>query len=182
MKFKTALAAAAALTLATAAHAQMGPEVGATIYTAEGEEVATIESLVDGVAVVNTGTYTGSIPASALGEGPEGPVISVTKMQLNQLFAEQQEQQAAARDAALVADAAVVTANAVPVGTIETIDGDNIILAMTDGSVALMRENFAADAEGNLVVLFTQSQLLAALNGEGAPQAPAGEMTEADAE
>ena len=84
--------------------------------------------------------------------------------------------------AALVADAAVVTANAVPVGTIETIDGDNIILAMTDGSVALMRENFAADAEGNLVVLFTQSQLLAALNGEGAPQAPAGEMTEADAE
>ncbi|GAB5347964.1 hypothetical protein [Alteriqipengyuania sp. 357] len=186
MKFKTAFAAAAALTLATTAHAQVGPEVGATIYTSEGEEVATIESLENGIAVVNTGTHTGSIPAQALGEGPDGPVISVTKAQLDQLFEQQEAQTMAARDKALVADAAVTTPNAVAVGTVESVEGDNVVLAMPEGSVALMRENFSADANGGLVVLFTQAQLVSALEGGVAPEASemaeGGEMAGADAE
>ena len=180
MKFKTALAAAAAMTLATTAHAQVGPEVGATIYTADGDEVATIESLENGIAVVDTGNFSGSIPANVLGEGPEGPVISVTKAQLDQLFEQQQAQAMAARDQALLADAAVMTPNAVAVGKIESVDGDNVVLAMPEGSVALMRENFSVDANGGLVVLFTQAQLASALEGGVAPQG--GEMAEADAE
>ncbi|NCP18419.1 MAG: hypothetical protein GW855_04570 [Erythrobacter sp.] len=181
MKFKSAFAAAAALTLATAAHAQMGPEVGATIYTADGEEVATIESLQDGVAVVDTGSYTGSIPANALGEGPEGPVISVTKAQLNQLFEQQQAEAAAARDAALVVDAAVLSADGVEVGTVTSIDGDKAIVTLTDGPVALGRDQFATNQSGALIVLVTQEQLLAALNGTAAGES--GAATEgADAE
>lgn len=168
MKFKTALTAIAALSLATAAHAQMGAEVGATIYTAEGDEVAKIESIVDGVAVVNTGTYTGSIPANVLGEGPQGPVISVTKAQLDQLFAEQQAQAIAARDAALIMDAKVMSAQGVEIGTITKIEGDSAILTLADGPVILRRDQFAADAEGALIVLVPQADLMAALNGGAA--------------
>lgn len=176
MKFKTALAAAAALTLASAAQAQIGPQVGATVYGPEGGVVGTIEQMEGGVVVVNTGTYAAPVPADALGEGPDGPVISVTKAQLNELFAQQQAQAFAARDAALIVGAAVDSPNGVAVGTIESITGDQVVLAMPEGSVALMRENFAAGETGTLVVLYTQAQLVAALNG-----AAGGETAEADA-
>ena len=179
MKFKTAFAAAA-LTLATAAHAQMGPEAGATIYTAEGEEVATIVSIEGDIAVVNTGTYTGSVPVGALGEGPEGPVISVTRAQLDQLFAQQQEQSAAARDAALVADATVLSADGVEVGTVTSVDGDVAILELADGPVSLQRDQFATNETGALIVLATEAQLMAALNGE--VPAEGGDAMGADAE
>jgi len=89
MKFKTAFTAAAALTLATAAYAQVGPEVGATIYTAEGDEVATIESMADGIAVIDTGTYTGSIPANVLAEGPNGHAFSDRSGPLLRVLTEQ---------------------------------------------------------------------------------------------
>ena len=184
MKFKTALAAATAFTLATAAHAQVGPEVGATVYESQNGEVGgvigTIETIENGTVIVDIDGMDAPLPANAFGEGPEGPVLAVTKAQLVQMLEQQKAQAVAARDAALIADAAVVSPNGVAVGTIESVEGDDIVLALADGSVAPVRENFAADANGNLVVLYTQAQLLAALNG-GAP-AEGGEMAEGDAE
>ncbi len=171
--FKTALTAAAALTLATAAYAQVGPEVGATIYTADGSEVATIVSLQDGVAVVDTGAHTGSIPANVLGEGPEGPVISVTKAQLDQLFADQEAQAVAARDAALIADATVLSATGTEIGTISKVDGDTAILELAEGPLMLRRDQFAVNADGALIVLVAQDDLLAALNGDATAEAEA---------
>ena len=182
MKFKSALTAAAALTLATAAHAQMGPAVDATIYTAEGEEVATIVTIENGIAVVDTGTYEGSVPVDALGEGPNGPVISVTKAQLNQLFQQQQAQAMAARDAALIANATVLSADNIEVGTVKSIDGDTAIVTLADGEVALQRDQFATNQTGALIVLATEAQLMAALNGEPAPAGNGGDMMDADAE
>lgn len=184
MKFKTALTAAAAMTLATAAHAQVGPEVGATVYEApEGEiggVIGTIEKIENGTVVVDIDGMDAPLPAGAFGEGPEGPVIAATKAQLVQMLEQQKAQATAARDAALVVDAPVVTPNDVAIGTIESVEGDDVVLAMADGSVALIRTNFAADATGKLMVLYTQPELMAALNGEAAPQG--GEMAEADAE
>ena len=49
MKFKTALAAVAAMTLTGTAYAQVGPEVGATVYEAPNGEIGgvigTIETI-----------------------------------------------------------------------------------------------------------------------------------------
>ena len=162
MKFKTAFAAAAALTLATAANAQMGPEVGATVYV-----------------VVNPGTYTAPVPANAFGEGPEGPIVSVTKDQLNSMMAEQEKQMMAARDAALVENATVLTTDGIEIGTITSIDGDNAIVTLEDGPVSLMRDQFATNETGALIVLATKDQLMAALNGASVE---GGEAMEADAE
>tara|TARA_R100001126_G_C4861331_1_gene167538 strand:+ start:142 stop:813 length:672 start_codon:yes stop_codon:yes gene_type:complete len=179
MKFKTAFAAAAALTLATAANAQVGPEVGATVYGPEGNTVGTIEAMQDGVVVVNTGTYTAPVPANAFGEGPEGPIVSVTKDQLNAMMAEQEKQMAAARDAALIENATVLTADGVEIGTVTSIDGDNAIVTLEDGPVSLMRDQFATNETGALIVLATKDQLMAALNGGSVE---GGEAMEADAE
>ena len=179
MKFKTAFAAAAALTLATAANAQVGPEVGATVYGPEGNTVGTIEAMQDGVVVVNTGTYTAPVPANAFGEGPEGPIVSVTKDQLNAMMAEQEKQMAAARDASLIGNATVLTADGVEIGTVTSIDGDNAIVTLEDGPVSLMRDQFATNETGALIVLATKDQLMAALNGGSVE---GGEAMEADAE
>ena len=185
MKFKTALTAAAAMTLATAAHAQVGPEVGATVYESQNGEVGgvigTIKSMQDGIVVVDVDGMVAPLPAGAFGEGPEGPVIQVTKAQLVQMLQEQKKQAIAARDAALMADAMVFTPNAVNVGTIESVEGDAVVLAMPEGSVALVRDNFATSETGGLMVLYTQEQLISALNG--ATAAPEGDETaDADAE
>lgn len=180
MNFKTALTAAAALILATAAHAQMGPEVGATVYGPQGGEVGTIEAIQDGLVTVNTGTYTAPVPASAFGEGPDGPVISVTQADLNAMLEEQQKQMIAARDAALIANATVLSADGVEVGTVTSVDGDVAILELADGPVSLQRDQFATNETGALIVLATEAQLIAALNGE-AP-AEGGDMMGADAE
>ena len=174
MKFKTAFAAAAALTLATAANAQVGPEVGATVYGPEGNTVGTIEAMQDGVVVVNTGTYTAPVPANAF-----GPIVSVTKDQLNAMMAEQEKQMAAARDAALIENATVLTADGVEIGTVTSIDGDNAIVTLEDGPVSLMRDQFATNETGALIVLATKDQLMAALNGGSVE---GGEAMEADAE
>ncbi len=182
MKFKTVLSAAAALTLATAAHAQIGPEVGATVYGPEGNPVGTIESVQDGLVVVNTGTHTAPVPAEAFGEGPEGPVISVTKAQLDQMFEDQQKQLVAARDAALVVDATVLSADGVEVGTVTSVEGDTAIVTLADGPVTVQRDQFSTNEAGALMVLVTEAELMAALNGTGEPAATGGDMADADAE
>ena len=138
MKFKTALAAATAFTLATAAHAQVGPEVGATVYESQNGEVGgvigTIETIENGTVIVDIDGMDAPLPANAFGEGPEGPVLAVTKAQLVQMLEQQKAQAVAARDAALIADAAVVSPNGVAVGTIEgtakqTIDAKGKVVA-----------------------------------------------------
>ena len=72
------------------------------------------------------------------------------------------EQVAAAhakRDAALVASAAVVSAKGAPLGVIDSVDGDDVIVALAEGPVALKREHFAVDANGQLMALFTVEQI-----------------------
>jgi len=186
VKFKTALAAAAAFTLATAAQAQMGPETGATVYeSTDGEVGGVIGTIVqmDGeTIVVDIDGMKASLPAGAFGEGPEGPVIAVTKAQLVQMLQAQNEQAVAARDAALVADAAVFDSEGAQIGTIQSVDGDSAVLEMTEGAVTVQREQFAADQNGVLLVLIPRADLVAALGGEPAPAPQGGEMAEQDAE
>lgn len=184
MKFKTALAAVAAMTLTGTAYAQVGPEVGATVYEAPNGEIGgvigTIETIENDTVLVDVDGMDAPLPLAAFGEGPDGPVIAATKAQIVQMLQQAQAQATAARDQALVADAPVMTANSVPVGKIESVEGDNIVLALPEGSVALVRTNFTADANGSLMVLYTKAQLLAALNGEDMPEGEA--MAEGTAE
>ena len=166
MKFVKLATAAAAFSLATAA-AAAAPEVGATVYGPEGNPVGTIEAMQDGTAVVNTGTHAAPVPVTALGEGPNGPVISVTKAQLNQIIAQQKAEATTKRDAALVADAMVHTADDVMVGTVTSVNGDEVVVELEGSPAALTREQFAVNPAGTLIVLFTKAQLDEARAGGG---------------
>ena len=160
MKFsKIAVTAVAALGLATAAQAQ-NVTVGATVYGPEGQPVGTIETVADGVVTVDTGKHKAPLPANAFGQGEQGPTITVTKTQLNAMLDERVAAANAKRDAALVATAAVVGAASQPVGVVKSVNGNTVIVTRTTGGdVNLLREHFAVNPTGQLMVLFTNAQL-----------------------
>ena len=167
MKTTTALFAAAALSLATisgAAFAQAASvAAGATVYDPQGGTVGTIDSVANGVAVVNTGAHTVALPLDKFATSEKGPVISVTKQQLDDLASQAEGQSAAQVDAALVAGAAVVDNAGVALGTIDKVDGDNIVLKTEKGAVTLTRKYFALN-NGALTALVTKDQVLATLD------------------
>jgi hypothetical protein len=160
LKTTTAFFTAAALSLATfsgAAFAQAANvTAGATVYDPQGGTVGTVDSVADGIAVVNTGAHTVALPLGKFATSEKGPIISVTKQQLDDI--------AAKVTAALVVGAAVVDNAGVALGTIDKVDGENIVLNTEKGPVALTTKYFAVQ-NGALMALVTKDQILAALNG-----------------
>jgi hypothetical protein len=168
---KFATAALAAASLATAAYAQDATvAVGATVTGPDGAAVGTVESVADGVVTVDTGKHKAPLPTNAFGAGDSGPTITVTKAQLDAMIDQQLAAAAAQRDALLVVGAEVHTADHQVLGKVESVDGNNVIVARAEGPVTLLREHFAA-MDNMLMALFTDAQIDAAV----AAQAQAGQ-------
>lgn len=167
MKTTTALFAAAALSLATfsgAAFAQAADvKAGATVYDPQGGTVGTVDSVNDGAAVVNTGTHTVALPLDKFATSDKGPVISVTKQQLDEIAAQADADAAAKLNTALVAGATVVDNAGAPLGTIDKVDGDNVVLKTEKGPVSLTKKYFAVQNDA-LMALVTKDQVFASLN------------------
>lgn len=172
MKFaKYAAAAIAAASLATAAYAQdAAVTVGATVTGPDGAAVGTVESVADGVVTVDTGKHKAPLPANAFGKGESGPTITVTKAQLDTMIDQQLAAANAQRDALLVVGAEVHTADHQVLGKVESIDGNNVIVARAEGPVTLLRDHFAA-MDSMLMARFTAEQIEAAVAAQGQAQA-----------
>ncbi|OZA92020.1 MAG: hypothetical protein B7X57_09130 [Erythrobacter sp. 34-65-8] len=158
---KLALIPAALLAFAPAALAAP-PAVGATVYGPQGGEVGKVEQVDGQTVILDTGKHKVPLGVDAFGQGETGPTITVTRAQLDTMMDQQLAEAAAARDAALVPGTAVVSADSQPIGTIESVENDNVVLAMNDQKVALMREHFAVTETG-LMALFTSAQLQEAI-------------------
>lgn len=160
---KLALLAAALAACPVAAQAST-VEPGVTVYGTEGNEVGKIASIDNGIATLDTGKHRVPLGLEAFGQGATGPTITVTKAQLDAMMDEQVAAAAAKRDAALIEGAALVSADAKPVGTIKSIDSaaDVIVVERDGGLVSLKREHFAFDGNGALMALFTLEQIAAA--------------------
>lgn len=176
MKFAR-LAVAAALATAGLSSAAFAQDVaaGATVYGPEGNVVGTVVSVADGVVTLDTGAHKAPLPADAFGKGDKGPTITVTKAQIDAMIEEQLAAANAQRDAALVAGAAVASANGAALGTVTSVEGDAVVVETADGPVELKREHFAVNPQGALMALFTVDQIKAAAAGGAAMSADAGE-------
>lgn len=163
MKFmKLAAATALALSSVSAFAADGEPVVGATIYGPEGNVVGTVESIADGIVTVDTGKHKAPLPADVFGTSDKGPTITVTQAQINAMLDEQIAAATAQRDAALVPGAMVHTAGDLMLGTVETVEGDDVVVKIETGPVAMKREHFAVNPAGTLIALFTMEQIQAA--------------------
>ena len=157
--------AALALAAAPALAAPGDVAVGATVYGPEGNAVGEIVSVENGQAVVDTGKHKVPLALAMYGKGEKGPTITVTQDQLNGIVDQQLAAAAAKRDAALVPGAAVYTADGTALGTIATVNGDNIVINR-DGDatrkVTLLREHFDA-LDAGLTARLTLAQIEAAM-------------------
>ena len=156
----TATAAAFAVLLPAAAFAQVA--AGAKVYGPQGNEVGTVVKVEGGVVTLDTGAHQAPLPEDAFGKSDKGLTITVTKAQIDAMMDEQVAAANAARDAALIAGAVVVTAKGAPAGTIKTVEADAVVLESPSGPVALKREHFVVNAQGALMALFTAEQIAAA--------------------
>ena len=158
------LAIASIALAATPALANDQVVAGATVTGPEGNTVGTITSVENGNTVLDTGKHQVPLAANMYGVGENGPTITVTKAQLDGMIDAQLAEAAAKRDAALVVDAAVLSADGQPVGTVYTVDDANMAIVQSDaGIVTLTRDSFALNQQGALMVLYTAADLNAAM-------------------
>ncbi len=160
MKYSAAIAAVA---LALTPASVLAQAVGETVNGNDGSAVGTVVSNDGATIVVDTGTHRVPLPADVFATGEAGSSINTTKAELDTLYAGQLAEAAAARDTALVAGAAVVTADAQTLGSVDTIDGDNIVIREGEFVVTLPREMLALDANGQLMALANHADIMAAI-------------------
>lgn len=147
--------------LATTPAVAFAQDVGTTVYGNDGNAIGTVEAVADGVVTIDTGKHKAPIPADLIGTGETGPSINATKAQIDAMMDAQVAEANAKRDAALVLGAPVVSAMGKPVGTISELDlmADAIVLESPEGPVALKKEHFAVNPQGQLMALFTLEQI-----------------------
>jgi preprotein translocase subunit YajC len=177
-----ALASAAALpgaALAQAAAPAQAPATGAatvatgaTVYDTSGGVVGTVESTDGTNAVVNTGTVKAAIPLTSLGQGAQGPVLAMTKAQLEAAAGQQQAQATADFKSKLVPGATVYGTGGTQLGTIKSVDASGVTLTTADGPVVLPANGFGPGPQG-IVLGMTAAQLKAAMTAAGGGSAGA---------
>lgn len=186
MQFKAWFAAPAALALfavpALAQHAaapaaasvSTKAEAGATVYDTSGGMVGSIEAVNGDLAVLSTGKNKVSIPLSSFGVGEKGPVLAMTRDQIDAQAGAANAQVLAAAEAKkkaqLVAGATVKDPAGGTVGTIKSIDAQYALIDTSKVQVRLPLTAFAASDDG-LVIGMTKAELDAQA---GAPAKPDG--------
>ncbi len=160
---KIALTAAAALA-ALAANPALAQDVGDTVTGNDGNVIGTVAETNEQAVLMTVGEYQIALPANAFGTSEAGPTLNVTRDQLVQMHEQQLAAAEQALAAALVEGAAVMTADPQPLGTIDNIDGTNIVIMREDETmVTLPRDMFVVDPNGALMARIMMSDLEAAL-------------------
>lgn len=175
MKFAKLAVAAAILSASPIAANAAELAAGAKVTGPEGNAVGTVVSVENGIAVVDTGKHKAPLPANVFGETPDGFTISVTKAQIDSMIEQQMAEAAAKRDAALMVGANVVTSDSQPLGTVNEIDGDNVVIAVGGDEatkVTLLREYFVAN-DTSLMARLTKAQIDEAMSGGAAAETEA---------
>lgn len=165
---------------AAGATASTTPSVttGATVYDTSGGVVGTVASTDGTNAVIDTGTNKAAVPLTSLGKGANGPVLAMTKAQLDAAAGAQKQQASAAFRAQLVTGASVYGTGGAKLGTIKAIDATNVTLTTDNGDAKLPITGFGPGPQGVTIGL-TAAQLAAAMNG-AAPAATADTTATAD--
>lgn len=167
-------AGAPAAAPAAGAPAAAAVAAGATVVDTQGNAVGTVASIDGANAIVDTGTVKAAIPLTSLGTGPKGPVLAMTKAEL-EAAAGQSNAQAAADFKSKLAPGAMVhgTGNAM-LGTIKAVDAQYVTLTTPKGDAKLPINGFGPGPNGVVTLGMTQAQLDAAMGGAAAqPQAGA---------
>ena len=140
---------------------------GATVYDTSGGVVGTVASTDGTNAVIDTGTNKAAVPLTSLGKGEQGPVLAMTKAQLDAAAGAQQQQASAAFRSQLVTGASVYGSGGTKLGTIKAVDTSMVTLTTDKGDAKLPIAGFGPGPQG-VTIGMTAAQLSAAM-GAGTP-------------
>lgn len=155
-----------------AAAAQVDIAEGASVTGNDGNPIGTVAQVNAQAVVVDTGMHKIPLPRNAFGEDETGLTLNITKTDLEASFAEQMAEVEAQMAEKLVAGTPVMTADSQPLGTVDTVDGENVVLALGDEKLTLGKNVFALDANGSLMVRATREQIDQAMANTAAPAEP----------
>ncbi|WP_164155360.1 preprotein translocase subunit YajC [Sandarakinorhabdus rubra] len=137
---------AAAISLSAPAFAAI--TVGATVKDTAGGVVGTVASVAAGNVVVDTGSNKVTIPETSFATTPDGPLLAMTKSQLDaaaeQALAAQKQQLAAA----IQPGATVRGTQGGIIGTIASLDGDFVLVKGEAGEARIPASGLALKADG----------------------------------
>lgn len=175
MRFPKSLMAAAltaaAFTLpatAQAADTAAKVAVGAAVSDTAGNPVGTIEQVNGDLAVLSTGANKVSLPLTSFGTGPKGPVIAMTKAEVDAAASGAAAAQKQELVASLSSGATVSDTTGAKVGTVEAVEGEFATIATANSKVRLPLTAFAKGATGPVIAM-TAAELEAAAKSATAP-------------
>lgn len=162
--------ATAALMSGAAIAADAGVKAGATVFDTTGGTVGTIEAVNGDLAVVSTGAHKVSVPVSSFGQGTTGPVLAMTKAQLDAAASGAKASADAELKALLTPGASVYGTGGAVVGTVDSVDNEFVTLSV-DGQKAKLPLNSVSKGDQGPMVAMSAADLKAALKGSAAPTA-----------
>lgn len=161
---------------ATAAPAA-APTVGATVTGKDNQPAGTIAQVTAEAIVIDTGTNKVPVPVASIGAGAKGPIIAMTKAELDAAYAQAAQQQQA--NLQLTPGTMVHGLNDAMLGTIKAADAEFVTVTTPKGDVKLPKAGFGPGTNGTVRVNATAEQINAAVSG-AATAAPAAGATTAD--
>ncbi len=145
-------AAADTTATATATATAATPTVGATVYDTAGAEVGTIKSITAPNFVIDTGKNSATLALTALGTGPKGPVLGMTKAELDAAAEKAGAAAKADTAAAIVADAPVYASDGTTqLGKIGEVTDTEFVLDTGTVRVKLPKTSVAKGASGLMI-------------------------------
>lgn len=156
-KQKAALAAPAAAADLT---------VGASVRDVSGAPVATIERLEADGAVVRSEDRLAKLPLHAFGKDSAGLMLGITAAEFRAAIADtsvaavEQEQVVAATAADIMLGAAIRDSEDVPIGTVDSLSDDGVVIVTDGKKVKLPVNSFGKDKQG-LIIGITASEFKA---------------------
>lgn len=165
-------AASMAQDAAAPAAASATPTVGAKVYDAEGGEVGSVEAIQGDIVTVSTGTARAGLPKSAFVAREKGLTIGMNKAQLESAVNGAKAENTAAKDAAIVADAPIKSSDGVVIGTVSKVVGDDVTVALSNGSAAALKKSYLGlAADGSLALGMSAADFAKATQAAGSAQA-----------
>lgn len=145
-------ATAGADSTATASASAATPTVGATVYDASGAEVGKIKSVTAPNFVIDTGKNTATLALTALGTGPKGPVLGMTKVELDAAAEKAAAAAKADTAAAIVAEAPVYASDGTTqLGKVAEVTETEFVLDTGAVKVKLPKTSVAKGASGLMI-------------------------------
>ena len=155
------------------------PSVGATVTGKDNQPAGTIAQVTAEAVVIDTGTNKVPVPVASIGAGAKGPIIAMTKAELDAAYA--QAAQAQQANLKLTPGTMVHGLNDAMLGTIKSADAEFVTVTTPKGDVKLPKAGFGPGANGTVRVNATAEQVNAAVSA-AAPAPAAGATTPAPAD